>query len=42
MTTQVQRIEIDNKDIHDDEKLLKKAEELVSNSIFMTSLFDTA
>jgi hypothetical protein len=42
MTTQGQKIDVENKDVHDEEKLLKKAEELVSNSVFTISPFDTA
>lgn len=42
MTTQGQKIDVEEKDIYDDEKLVKKAEELVRNSIVTTSLFDTA
>ncbi len=39
MTTQGQKVDVENKDVHDEEKLLKKAEELVSNSVFTISLF---
>jgi hypothetical protein len=42
MATHSQRTIVDDKDVDDEEKLVKKAEELVSNPMFITYSFLTA